>query len=177
MIRFSVRATASRMLPFSLRHGQITLTRGSATGSAAGVRRAMGPRLGEFDLIHHVTFNSFRQPGFWWFCRRPVLLASLGGKEAGLPFYAVLDANGKKLADANAMPGGKNIGYPGTPAEIVDRLNTAINDGLTSAAVRDNLAKVGAEASPGSPQDFANFIAAETRKWSAVAKMAGLSLD
>ncbi|HET7255981.1 MAG TPA: tripartite tricarboxylate transporter substrate binding protein [Xanthobacteraceae bacterium] len=65
----------------------------------------------------------------------------------------------------------------GTPAEIVDRLNTAINDGLTSAAVRDNLAKVGAEASPGSPQDFANFIAAETRKWSAVAKMAGLSLD
>jgi tripartite-type tricarboxylate transporter receptor subunit TctC len=65
----------------------------------------------------------------------------------------------------------------GTPAEIVDRLNTAINDGLTSAAVRDNLAKVGAEASPGSPRDFANFIAAETRKWSAVAKMAGLSLD
>ncbi|HSJ41036.1 MAG TPA: tripartite tricarboxylate transporter substrate-binding protein, partial [Xanthobacteraceae bacterium] len=65
----------------------------------------------------------------------------------------------------------------GTPAEIVDRLNTAINDGLTSAAVRDNLAKVGAETSPGSPQDFADFIAAETRKWSAVAKMAGLSLD
>jgi tripartite-type tricarboxylate transporter receptor subunit TctC len=49
----------------------------------------------------------------------------------------------------------------GTPAEIVDRLNTAINDGLTSAAVRDNLAKVGAEASPGSPQDFAAFIAAK----------------
>jgi tripartite-type tricarboxylate transporter receptor subunit TctC len=65
----------------------------------------------------------------------------------------------------------------GTPAEIVDRLNTAINDGLTSAAVRDNLAKVGAEASPGSPRDFADFNAAETRKWSAVAKMAGLSLD
>jgi tripartite-type tricarboxylate transporter receptor subunit TctC len=65
----------------------------------------------------------------------------------------------------------------GMPAEIVNRLNTAINDGLTSASVRENLAKVGSVASPGTPQDFADFIAAETRKWSAVARMAGISLD
>ena len=65
----------------------------------------------------------------------------------------------------------------GVPAEIVNRLNTAINDGLTSASVRENLAKVGSVASPGTPQDFADFIAAETRKWSAVARMAGISLD
>ena len=65
----------------------------------------------------------------------------------------------------------------GVPAEIVNRLNTAINDGLTSASVRENLAKVGSVASLGTPQDFADFIAAETRKWSAVAKMAGISLD
>jgi tripartite-type tricarboxylate transporter receptor subunit TctC len=65
----------------------------------------------------------------------------------------------------------------GVPAEIVNRLNTAINDGLSSASVRENLAKVGSEASPGTPQEFADFIAAETKKWSAVAKMAGISLD
>jgi tripartite-type tricarboxylate transporter receptor subunit TctC len=65
----------------------------------------------------------------------------------------------------------------GVPAEIVNRLNTAINDGLTSESVRENLAKVGSVASPGTPQDFADFIAAETRKWSAVARMAGISLD
>jgi tripartite-type tricarboxylate transporter receptor subunit TctC len=65
----------------------------------------------------------------------------------------------------------------GTPADIVNRLNTAINHGLASAAVQENLAKVGSEASPGSPHDFADFIAAETKKWSAVAKMAGISLD
>jgi hypothetical protein len=45
----------------------------------AGVRRHLGPRLREFDLIHHVTFNSLRQPGFWWFCGKPVLLGPLGG--------------------------------------------------------------------------------------------------
>lgn len=44
-----------------------------------GVRRQLGPRLAEFDLIHHITFNSFRQPGFWWFCRKPVVLGPLGG--------------------------------------------------------------------------------------------------
>lgn len=43
------------------------------------VRRYLGPRLAEFDLIHHITFNSFRQPGFWWFCRKPVVLGPLGG--------------------------------------------------------------------------------------------------
>jgi tripartite-type tricarboxylate transporter receptor subunit TctC len=65
----------------------------------------------------------------------------------------------------------------GTSAEIVDKLNGAINEGLASAAIRDSLAKVGAEASPGSPGEFAAFIAAETKKWSAVAKMAGISVD
>jgi tripartite-type tricarboxylate transporter receptor subunit TctC len=63
----------------------------------------------------------------------------------------------------------------GTPAEIVDKLNAAINDGLKSAAVRESLAKVGSEASPGSPKDFADFIVAETAKWRGVAQMAGIS--
>jgi glycosyltransferase involved in cell wall biosynthesis len=45
----------------------------------AGVRRHLAQRLREFDLIHHVTFNSFRQPGLWWFCRKPVVLGPLGG--------------------------------------------------------------------------------------------------
>jgi tripartite-type tricarboxylate transporter receptor subunit TctC len=65
----------------------------------------------------------------------------------------------------------------GTPADIVTKLNAAIDDGLRSAAIRDSLAKVGAQAAPGSPQDFADFIAAETKKWSAVAKLSGISLD
>jgi tripartite-type tricarboxylate transporter receptor subunit TctC len=65
----------------------------------------------------------------------------------------------------------------GTPAELVAKLNAAINAGLSSQVIRDSLAKVGAQADPGSPQDFADFIAAETKKWSAVAKTAGISLD
>lgn len=46
------------------------------------------------------------------------LLAQYGGAKSGIPFYAVLDATGKKVADSNALPGGQNIGYPGSPEEI-----------------------------------------------------------
>jgi len=42
----------------------------------------------------------------------------LGGAKSGLPFYAFVDAKGKKLADSNVMPKNMNIGYPGEPAEI-----------------------------------------------------------
>ncbi len=44
-----------------------------------GVRFHLSQQLSSFDLIHHATFNSFRQPGFWWFCPRPVVLGPLGG--------------------------------------------------------------------------------------------------
>jgi len=44
-----------------------------------GVRRFVASRLSGFDLIHHVTFNSFRQPGFWWRCGKPVVIGPLGG--------------------------------------------------------------------------------------------------
>jgi hypothetical protein len=46
------------------------------------------------------------------------LMADLGGAKSGLPFYAVLDSTGKKLANSNMAPGGKNIGYPATRDEI-----------------------------------------------------------
>ena len=62
----------------------------------------------------------------------------------------------------------------GTPPDIVNKLNGAINDGLKSQLVHDSLGKVGAQPAPGSPQDFANFIASETRKWAAIAQTAGL---
>jgi thiol:disulfide interchange protein len=46
------------------------------------------------------------------------ILNQLGGEKSGLPFYAILDPAGKKLADSNVMPGNSNIGFPGSPEEI-----------------------------------------------------------
>jgi tripartite-type tricarboxylate transporter receptor subunit TctC len=69
------------------------------------------------------------------------------------------------------------IAPAGTPSDIVSKLNAAINDGLNTPAMRDNLARVGAVPAPGSPMDFGAFIASETKKWSAIAQTAGIPMQ
>jgi tripartite-type tricarboxylate transporter receptor subunit TctC len=65
----------------------------------------------------------------------------------------------------------------GTPAAIVTKLNAAIDKGLRSPEVQQKLAAVGSQTAPGTPQDFAAFIASETVKWREIAKTAGISPD
>jgi tripartite-type tricarboxylate transporter receptor subunit TctC len=64
----------------------------------------------------------------------------------------------------------------GTPAAIVSQLNTAINKGLHSAEMKARLARFQVEPKPGSPADFAAFIAAEAKKWADVIKAAGIKV-
>jgi thiol:disulfide interchange protein len=46
------------------------------------------------------------------------LMTAMGGARSGLPFFVVLDAAGRKIADSNIMPGGGNVGHPYTPEEV-----------------------------------------------------------
>jgi tripartite-type tricarboxylate transporter receptor subunit TctC len=62
----------------------------------------------------------------------------------------------------------------GTPAEIIAKLNGAINAGLASAEMQARFKQLAAEAKPGTPQDFATFVAAERPKWAAMAKLSNL---
>jgi tripartite-type tricarboxylate transporter receptor subunit TctC len=61
----------------------------------------------------------------------------------------------------------------GTPAAIVARLNAAINLGLNSPDMQARFRQLNAEAKPGTPQDFADFIATESPKWTAMARLSG----
>ena len=65
----------------------------------------------------------------------------------------------------------------GTPAEIVEKLNSAVNAILKSKEAQAGLARVGAEARIGSPRDFAGFIAAETPRWADIANTTGIKVD
>ena len=60
---------------------------------------------------------------------------------------------------------------------IVVRLNAAINEGLAAPEMQETITKLGAVAVPGTAADFAAFIAAQERKWSAVAKAANIRID
>lgn len=48
------------------------------------------------------------------------MMASLGGKGAGLPFFAIVSPGGKKLGDSLMKPGDvkSNTGHPSEPPEI-----------------------------------------------------------
>jgi tripartite-type tricarboxylate transporter receptor subunit TctC len=65
----------------------------------------------------------------------------------------------------------------GTPAPIVDKLNATINAEMSSNEVQTTLKRLGAEAGSGTAAEFAAFIAAERKRWSAVAKAANISID
>ena len=61
------------------------------------------------------------------------------------------------------------IGAPkNTPAEIVDKLNKAINAGLADTKFVARLGNLGATVLAGSPADFGKLIADETDKWGKV---------
>ena len=65
----------------------------------------------------------------------------------------------------------------GTPTEIVDKLNKAINAGLADAKIRARFASLGAIVDSGSAAEFGKFIADETEKWAKVVKFAGIKAE
>jgi tripartite-type tricarboxylate transporter receptor subunit TctC len=70
------------------------------------------------------------------------------------------------------------IGVPkGTPAEIVDKLNVAINAGLADPEITARLAELGGVPLAGLPSDFGKLIADETKKWAKVVKFSGAKPD
>jgi tripartite-type tricarboxylate transporter receptor subunit TctC len=64
-----------------------------------------------------------------------------------------------------------------TPQAIVTRLNAAINEGLTSAEAKVNLLKFSAITQPGTPEQFAKFIAEQSPVWAELVKMSGATIE
>ena len=65
----------------------------------------------------------------------------------------------------------------GTPADVVNTLNRAINEGLQSTEMKENLARFSAIAKGGTPQDFAAFMRSELPKWAELVKLAGATAE
>ena len=64
-----------------------------------------------------------------------------------------------------------------TPRAVVAKLNAEANKALGEASVKDKLAEMGAITAPGTPEQFGDFIRAETDKWATVIRHAGIKAD
>jgi tripartite-type tricarboxylate transporter receptor subunit TctC len=60
-----------------------------------------------------------------------------------------------------------------TPAQVQKKLHAAAVAALRTSSLKEQYAKVGGIASPGSPQEYAAFLAAEQAKWSKVVEAIG----
>jgi tripartite-type tricarboxylate transporter receptor subunit TctC len=64
-----------------------------------------------------------------------------------------------------------------SPAPVVDALNREIKLFLEREDTRRNIAAMGARTDYGTPQQFSDFVAAETTKFAAIIKQEGLQMD
>jgi tripartite-type tricarboxylate transporter receptor subunit TctC len=69
------------------------------------------------------------------------------------------------------------IGPAGLPADVVARLNAAINKSLESTALKERLLSFGMEPMPNTPEAFVAFYKAETSKWGKIVKSSGAKPD
>jgi tripartite-type tricarboxylate transporter receptor subunit TctC len=65
----------------------------------------------------------------------------------------------------------------GTPRDIVEKLNVAVNQLLADPKIQKRLAELGGTPIPGTPEDFGKLISDNTQKWEKVVKTSGATVD
>jgi tripartite-type tricarboxylate transporter receptor subunit TctC len=63
----------------------------------------------------------------------------------------------------------------GTPADVVKKLNEAVNGFLKTDKAKDLFGKLGVQAAGGTPADLKKFVADEIAKWEPIVKAANIS--
>lgn len=91
------------------------------------------------------------------------LAVSSAKRIALLPNVPTLDEAGIKGYETVAWGG--VVAPRGTPREVIEKLNAAINAALATPSVREGLAKLGAVPAGGTPADFQRTIDRETKRW------------
>jgi tripartite-type tricarboxylate transporter receptor subunit TctC len=101
---------------------------------------------------------------------------------------ALATSSPERLSDLPGVPTMKELGLDqlslefwdgvwapaGVPADIVEKLNGAINAALQSSEMIASMKQLGFESRIGSPRDFAAFVAAEIPRWTAVVRASGV---
>lgn len=65
----------------------------------------------------------------------------------------------------------------GTPRPIIDKLNKVLREALASDEVKKQLGNDGTEITPGTPEDYADFIDKDEKKWAQLVKASGVEQE
>jgi tripartite-type tricarboxylate transporter receptor subunit TctC len=60
---------------------------------------------------------------------------------------------------------------------VIDKLNKTLQDALASNEVKKQLGLDGTEIMPGTPEDYADFIDKDERKWSRLVRDSGVEQE
>jgi tripartite-type tricarboxylate transporter receptor subunit TctC len=69
------------------------------------------------------------------------------------------------------------FGPAGLPADVVARLNAAVNESLKSEELRAAIRRIGFEPHFGSPEDFTKLMASEMKVWIPIVKKTGFQMN
>ncbi|MBK9362768.1 MAG: tripartite tricarboxylate transporter substrate binding protein, partial [Rubrivivax sp.] len=146
---------------------KIDLTHVPYKGSGPALTDVMG---GQLDLMFdtgafpHIKGGKIR-----------ALAVAAEKRHPALPDVPTFDELGIKGMVMNAWYG---IAAPAnTPAAVVTKVNTAINQALKTGDLAKRLADVGAEVRAGSPDEFSKFWRSELARYEGLVKLTGATLD
>ena len=138
-------------------------------GSAASVTDLLGGRV-QFTIDGLVGLYPLIRDG-----KVRALAIARGERWPALPDVPTLVESGFPDFTIDAWTG---VAAPaGTPADIIAKLNAAINEGLKAPESKATLAKFSAIADPGTPEQFGAFLANEMPRWAALVKLAGAKAE
>jgi tripartite-type tricarboxylate transporter receptor subunit TctC len=92
-----------------------------------------------------------------------------------LPSVPTMVEEGIADCEANTFFG--LVAPAGTPGEVIDSLNKAINEDLSTPGMQNAITALGSEVMTNSPTQFGAYIATQTRRWSEVGKAAGVRVN
>ena len=69
------------------------------------------------------------------------------------------------------------IAPAGTPSEIVDRLNAAVQKAIAQPALRARFAEIGAQTTGGTPEQFGAYIREDLAKWTRIVRQANVKVE
>lgn len=168
--------------------GSLTYASGNSTGILAGA--TLGNRA-DIDILHvpyrgspqaltdliggrvDLLFNDLTSSlPFIESGQVRALAVSTADRSAIAPELPSMQESGVK--DFNLVSWNGYFGPAGMSPEVVERLNTAINEIVKKPEVRDRLAKLGFDAFSSTPAEFEEFVGGELVAWGKLIKEAGI---